>query len=266
MICKDEVGLWVEDSQDPIAKNYFTCIVKIQEVTMEHSLHMYEEDESSWDLACREKHLRIGERTLVMGIINTTPDSFSDGGETATVEAAVERAWKMVESGADLLDIGGESTRPGSTKVQLEEELRRVIPVIQAISRSSLDVPISVDTYKAEVARHALEAGAHIVNDIWGLKRDRQMAGVVSQYRCPVILMHNRENRNYGDFMKDVISDLRESIQLAHEAGIGNEQLMIDPGIGFAKDTGASLWMMGHLSEIVALGYPVVLGPQCNPP
>ena len=144
-------------------------------------------------LQCHNQTLQIGARTLIMGILNVTPDSFSDGGDYISVEKAVERAQQMAAEGADILDIGGESTRPGAQKVTLAEELRRVIPVVKAI-RAAVKIPISIDTYKAEVARQALEAGAHIINDVWGLRGDSGMAEVIVHFRCPIILMHNRKH------------------------------------------------------------------------
>ncbi|MCG0313227.1 MAG: dihydropteroate synthase, partial [Calditerricola sp.] len=146
-----------------------------------------------------------------MGILNVTPDSFSDGGRYNRLDAAVRRAVEMVEEGADMIDIGGESTRPGAVPLSLEEELERVIPVVERVARE-VDVPISVDTYKAEVARQALEAGAHLINDVWGLKADPDMARVAAEYGAPVILMHNRHDRHYRNLMADIVADLRESI------------------------------------------------------
>jgi dihydropteroate synthase len=203
--------------------------------------------------------LVLGQRTLVMGILNATPDSFSDGGRFNTVETAIERARQMEADGADILDIGGESTRPGHDPVPLEEELRRIIPVIQAV-REHVKLPISVDTYKAEVARQALEAGAHIVNDVWGFKREPEIAAVSAKYGCPVILTHNRDNRDYSNYVQDVLNDLRDSVRLAQDAGVADERIWLDPGIGFAKDYEENLELMGRLNEVVGLGYPVLLG------
>jgi dihydropteroate synthase len=203
--------------------------------------------------------LVLGQRTLIMGILNVTPDSFSDGGQYVSVDAAVQRARQMVEEGADLIDIGGESTRPGHMPVPLEEELKRVIPVIRAL-REAVHVPLSIDTYKAETARAALEAGAHIVNDIWGFRRDDRIAAVAAAHGCPVILMHNRQRREYTDLMGDVLQDLRASIAVARAAGVAEENIWLDPGIGFAKDYEDNLEVMGRLGEIVQLGYPVLLG------
>jgi dihydropteroate synthase len=204
--------------------------------------------------------LELGDRTLIMGILNATPDSFSDGGRYTNVEAAVAHAISMVEEGADILDIGGESTRPGFEPVSAEEELRRILPVIRAVRQALPHIPLSIDTYKAETARQALEAGAHIINDIWGLKGDPNMAAVVAEYRCPVIINHNRHARDYNDLVPDVLADLQGSVSLAHAAGIEEDQIWLDPGIGFAKTHEDNLEMLGRLSELSALGYPVLLG------
>lgn len=199
-------------------------------------------------------------RTLIMGILNVTPDSFSDGGKYNTVESAVRRAVQMIEEGADIIDIGGESTRPGHVPVSAEEELERVIPAIQAIREAvGEQVLISIDTYKSEVARAAIEAGADIMNDIWGLKRDSQMASLAAELGCPVVIMHNREVAVYNDLMADVVDDLEQSIRIAHQAGVREDQIILDPGIGFAKSHEENLIVMNHLEQIVALGYPVLL-------
>ncbi|KIL34975.1 dihydropteroate synthase [Cohnella kolymensis] len=203
--------------------------------------------------------LDLGQRTLIMGILNVTPDSFSDGGRFNDMEAAVERAREMAAAGADIIDIGGESTRPGHQGVSAEEEIKRVIPMILAV-RDAVKLPISVDTYKADTARQALEAGAHIVNDIWGFKKDAQMAAVAADYGCPVILMHNRTDRDYTDFIPDVLADLTASVQRARAAGVAEHNIWLDPGIGFAKDYDENVEMMGRLDEVVGLGYPVLLG------
>lgn len=210
-------------------------------------------------LICRDKIVTLGERTLIMGILNVTPDSFSDGGRFQDTRLAVAHAKRMVEEGADIIDIGGESTRPGAKRVTLEEELERVIPVVRALA-AEIDVPISIDTYKAEVARQALEAGAHIINDVWGLKEDPEMAVVAARFDCPVILMHNRKTTVYGDFIQDVIRDLRESVSIAKRAGVKDERIVLDPGIGFAKTYEQNLYLMSRLAEICAVGYPVLLG------
>ena len=204
--------------------------------------------------------LELGARTLIMGILNATPDSFSDGGRFNDTEAAVAHARAMVAEGADMIDIGGESTRPGFDPVPLEEELRRVLPVIRAVRETLPGVPLSVDTYKAETARQALEAGAHIINDIWGLKADPKMAQVAAEYGCPVIVSHNRHARDYADLVPDVAADLRASVAIARAAGVADNAIWLDPGIGFAKTYGDNMRLMGSLRYITSLGYPVLLG------
>lgn len=204
--------------------------------------------------------LELGSRTLIMGILNTTPDSFSDGGRYNEIEAAVRHAREMAAQGADIIDIGGESTRPGFEPVPLEEELKRVVPVIRAIREALPEMTLSIDTYKAETARQALEAGAHIINDIWGFKGDPKMAEVASSYGCPVILSHNRHDLHYSDLVTDVISDLRESIVIAKQAGVADEAIWLDPGIGFAKSYDDNVALMGQLDRLVEVGYPVLLG------
>lgn len=175
-------------------------------------------------VSCQGGSLELGSRTLIMGILNITPDSFfSDGGSYTDLSAAVIRAKQMIEEGADIIDIGGESTRPGAEKVSAAEEMRRILPVIEAL-KDEISIPISIDTYKAEVAKAALEAGAGIINDIWGLRLDREMAPLCAEYGCPVILMHNRSDMEYTDFIDDVRRDLLESISLARKAGIGEEK------------------------------------------
>lgn len=204
--------------------------------------------------------LELGNRTLIMGILNATPDSFSDGGRYTHVDAAVSHAQAMVSEGADILDIGGESTRPGFEPVGLEEELRRILPVIRAVREALPHVPISIDTYKAAAARQALEAGAHIINDIWGLKGDPNMAAVAAEYGCPVIISHNRHARDYNDLVPDVLADLHSSVSIASAAGVAEDRVWLDPGIGFAKTFNDNLELLGRLSELTALGYPVLLG------
>lgn len=205
------------------------------------------------------KTLELGDRTLIMGILNVTPDSFSDGGRYLAVEAAVAHAKKMVEEGADMIDVGGESTRPGFQPVSAEEELARVLPVIERLSKE-ISVPISIDTYKAEVARRAVAAGADIVNDIWGFKKDPDMAATVARLQCPAVLMHNRSEPVYRDFVREVKEDLLECVNLARAAGIADDRLVLDPGIGFGKTYAHNVELMGRLSDIVRLGFPVLLG------
>ncbi len=203
--------------------------------------------------------LDFEKKTIIMGILNATPDSFSDGGSFDRVDEAVKRAIEMVDEGADIIDIGGESTRPGARFIAAEEEIERVVPVIKAISKE-VNVPISIDTYKADVAREALAAGAHIINDVWGAKADANMKLVAAETKAPIILMHNREDRNYQSFFRDVMNDLYESISLVKDAGVSDEQIILDPGIGFAKNIQLNLEMMRHLHKLVAIGYPVLLG------
>jgi dihydropteroate synthase len=209
-------------------------------------------------IQCGPYTLDYGKKTLIMGILNVTPDSFSDGGKYFNLNSAIEHARQMVDNGADIIDIGGESTRPGHTPLSAEEELERVIPVVKAISEH-VRVPISVDTFKAEVARQSIEAGAHIINDIWGATRDPKMASVAAELNVPIILMHNRQNRNYQHFIRDALNDLYESIMLVKNAGVRDENIILDPGIGFAKDYSEDIEMMRNLDKLVATGYPVLL-------
>ena len=206
------------------------------------------------------KEFKIGERTYIMGILNVTPDSFSDGGKFNSVDHALKHVEEMINAGADIIDIGGESTRPNHTAVDLEEELSRVIPIIKAI-REKYDIPISVDTYKAKVAEEAIKVGANLINDVWGFKKDKDMASVAAKYNVPCCLMHNREKAEYKDYLNDVLSDLQESIDLAIDAGVKKENIILDPGIGFAKTYEENLILMDNL-EIIneKLGYPVLLG------
>ncbi|MFJ7738675.1 dihydropteroate synthase [Lysinibacillus sp. NPDC097287] len=197
--------------------------------------------------------------TFVMGILNVTPDSFSDGGKYYNVEAAVAQAKKMVADGAKIIDVGGESTRPGYERISDEEEIARIVPVIKALL-AEVPAIISVDTYKASVARAAVEAGAHIINDIWGAKSEPEIAQVAAELNVPIILMHNRVNTDYGtDFWTTAKADLEESIAIAHKAGVPDTHIILDPGIGFAKTTAQNITMMQHLDELVAMGYPVLL-------
>ncbi len=196
--------------------------------------------------------------TFIMGILNITPDSFSDGGKYNSVEAAVKQAKKMVADGAKIIDVGGESTRPGYERISDEEEINRVVPVIKALLR---EVPaiISIDTYKPAVARAAVEAGAHMINDIWGAKADPAMAAVAAAYNVPIILMHNRQNELYSHYWADFIKDLKGSIAIAKRAGVPDCHIILDPGIGFAKNLEQSIETMQRLDELSAMGYPVLL-------
>ena len=210
--------------------------------------------------------MKIGNRvfdtknhTYIMGILNVTPDSFSDGGKWNSLEAAKCHAAGMIAQGADIIDIGGESTRPGYTMISDEEEIARVVPVIEMI-KSEFDIPVSIDTYKSHVAKAALEAGADLVNDIWGLKYDEKMAGVIAKKNVACCLMHNRKTADYVDFMANVCRDLEETIAIAKKAGIPDENIMLDPGVGFAKSYENNLEVINRLEELQNLGYPVLLG------
>lgn len=196
--------------------------------------------------------------TFIMGILNVTPDSFSDGGKYNSVDAAVRQAKKMVADGAKIIDVGGESTRPGYERISDEEEIKRVVPVIEALVR---EVPavISIDTYKSAVARAAVEAGAHMINDIWGAQADPAMASVAAVYNVPIILMHNRNSEPYSNYWEDFIEDLKKSIDIVKQAGVPDQHIMLDPGIGFAKNLEQSIETMQRLEELSAMGYPVLL-------
>ncbi|NCU18412.1 dihydropteroate synthase [Pallidibacillus pasinlerensis] len=211
-------------------------------------------------LKTKTKNYDLAERTYIMGILNVTPDSFSDGGKYTSLDKALSHAIKMEKDGADIIDIGGESTRPGHTPISIEEEIERIVPVIQAV-RENTTVPISVDTFKAETARAALDAGADIINDIWGAKKDPEIADVAAEYDVPIILMHNREEENpkYNSIIDDMKRDLEESIEIALEAGVKKENIIIDPGLGFAKSMEEHLIVMNQLEELHTLGYPILL-------
>jgi dihydropteroate synthase len=217
------------------------------------------EGRSPVEIDCRGKILLLGERTLIMGILNVTPDSFSDGGSFYNHEVAIEHARAMVSEGADIIDLGGESTRPGHESISVEEELDRVIPVLEKLVRE-IDVPVSVDTTKAEVARRALLAGAHLINDQWALRADPDMAHVVAEYDVPLIIMHNQKGTEYNDLMGDMVQFFEESIDTAVNAGLAREKIIVDPGIGFGKTLEQNLETMRRLDELSCLGCPVLLG------
>ena len=199
------------------------------------------------------------EKTYVMGILNVTPDSFSNGGSYTSIDKAMEQTEKMIQQGADIIDVGGESTRPGHVQIGDEEEIKRVVPVIREIKKK-FDIPVSIDTYKSVVAKAALEAGADLLNDIWGFRYDEKMAELAAEYDVPVCLMHNRDNLDYDDFMEDVKKDLQISLDIAEKYGVKKENIMLDPGVGFGKTYEQNLMVMNHLEEIVDMGYPVLLG------
>jgi len=199
------------------------------------------------------------ENTYIMGILNVTPDSFSDGGKIIGIDAALRKAEEMKGDGAAIIDVGGESTRPGFTPISAEEEMERILPVIEAI-KARIDIPVSVDTYKSSVAEAAILAGADLINDIWGLKADPHMGDVIAKHNVACCLMHNRDVINYQDFILDVQKDLKETIDLAKKAGISDDKIILDPGVGFAKDYEQNLIAIRELEKIVELGYPVLLG------
>lgn len=202
---------------------------------------------------------QVAGSTYVMGILNVTPDSFSDGGKYNNTDAALKQAERMVEEGADIIDIGGESTRPGYQMISEKEEIQRTAQIIQLI-KERFDIPVSIDTYKSKVAEAALQAGADMINDIWGLKYDKEMAKVIATYGVPCCLMHNRNNTEYYNVVEDVKADLRETLTLARNAGIAEDKIMLDPGVGFGKTYEHNLEIIGKLGELRELGFPLLLG------
>ena len=210
--------------------------------------------------------MKIGRRefdtehhTYIMGILNVTPDSFSDGGKYNQLDAALKHAEEMAADGADILDVGGESTRPGHEQISVQEEIERVVPVIEKLS-ARFDIPVSIDTYKSQVASAALEAGAVLVNDIWGLKYDERMADVIAKSGAACCLMHNREKPEYVNFLPDVLMDLQKSINIAEKAGIAKEKIILDPGVGFGKTYEMNLEIIKQLNRLKFLEYPILLG------
>lgn len=204
------------------------------------------------------KEFDVMNGTYIMGILNVTPDSFSDGGKYDTQESVLMRAKQMQEEGASIIDIGGESTRPGYTPISAQEEIERVVPVIEKI-KANLDVPVSIDTYKSEVAAAAAQAGADMINDIWAFRYDKNMAQVTAKYNLPCVLVHNREHTNYNHFMKEVFNDMMESIRIAREAGVDEEKMILDPGIGFGKTYERNLELLKYLEDFHQFGYPMML-------
>ena len=210
--------------------------------------------------------MKIGNRefdvqneTYIMGILNATPDSFSDGGNYNSVDAALKHTEQMIQQGADIIDVGGESTRPGYTQITDEEEIDRVVPIIEGIKKE-FDIPVSLDTYKSHVAKAGIDAGVDLINDIWGLKYDEQMAEVIAKGNVACCLMHNRKDNLYNQFVDDVLSDLKESIDLAKKAGIAEDKIILDPGVGFAKDYEQNLLIVREVQRLQELGYPILLG------
>jgi len=222
---------------------------------------------------CGNLEMRWGERTYVMGILNVTPDSFSGDGVGDDIEAAIVRAKQLAEEGADIIDVGGESTRPGAPPVPVEEELKRVVPVIERLA-AELAVPISIDSYKSAVAEKALEAGARMLNDQWGLKSDPRLAELAARWNVPIILMSNqrdksrydaalkRDNADYADPIAEIVASLKGSLDIAAAAGVPRENIILDPGIGFGKSWRHDLVIIRRLAELKALGRPILIGPS----
>ena len=205
------------------------------------------------------KNFDTANHTYIMGILNVTPDSFSDGGKFQNLDAALKHAGEMVSDGADILDVGGESTRPGHSQITDQEEIERVVPVIERL-KQEFDVPVSVDTYKSAVAEAALTAGADLVNDIWGLKYDEQMAALIARHQAACCLMHNRKEAIYQQFLPDFLNDMEEGIRLAKAAGISDDKIILDPGVGFGKNYEMNLEIIRKIDCMHRLGYPVLLG------
>ncbi len=197
-------------------------------------------------------------RTYIMGILNVTPDSFSDGGRFDSIDKALKHTEHMITEGADLIDVGGESTRPGHIQISEEQEIERVMPVIEKI-KAEFDIPVSVDTYKSSVALEAIKAGADLLNDIWGFKYDIKMAALAAEYKLPCCLMHNRRVPVYEDFINDVISDLKESVDIAKTAGVTDDKIILDPGVGFGKTYEQNLEITNKTELLHTLGYPLLL-------
>jgi len=253
-------------------KHFEKLVLKLEQYPDLHPLgHSIKEtlkniSKTHYSIRCRKRTLTLGKRTLLMGVLNVTPDSFSDGGLFFDKEKAIDYGLKMVEEGADIIDIGGESTRPGSKPLELEEELRRVIPVIESLAKE-VDVPISIDTYKSIVAQRAIEVGAEIINDISGLHFDPSLAKVVAKNDNPLVLMHIRGNPetmqkdiHYDSLFSEILQYLKESIQRAESAGLDPRQIIIDPGIGFGKTVEDNLLIIKNLYEFRILGKPILLG------
>ena len=209
--------------------------------------------------------MKIGNRIFdtehdcyIMAILNVTPDSFSDGGKWNDVERAKQHAAQMIAEGAAIIDVGGESTRPGHQQITVQEEIDRVVPVIEML-KQNFDIPVSIDSYKSQVVEAALKAGADMVNDIWGLKYDRRVAQLIASYQVPCCLMHNRDNTDYENFLEDMCRDLEESLEIARAAGIPREKIILDPGVGFGKTYEQNLEVIHHLERLKDMGYPVLL-------
>lgn len=205
------------------------------------------------------KEFDLNNHCYIMGILNVTPDSFSDGGRYNNLDKALKHTEQMISEGADIIDVGGESTRPGHEVITDEEEISRVTPVIEAIKKN-FDIPISIDTYKGAVTEAALQAGADLVNDIWGFKHDERVAKLTAQYNAACCLMHNRDNTLYENFQKDFLSDMNECIDIAKRAGVSDDKIILDPGVGFGKTYEHNLEIINHVDILHELGYPILLG------
>ena len=224
-------------------------------------LETEEEKQNFGDLGMRigNKEFDTANHTYIMGILNVTPDSFSDGGKWSDLDAALFHTEEMIKDGAAIIDVGGESTRPGYTMLPDEEEIERVVPVIRAI-RERFDIPVSLDTYKSGVALAGLEAGADMINDIWGLKYDAAMADVIAKAGVPCCLMHNRKAPDYRDYVKDLLADLEETLEIAQRAGIPYKNICLDPGVGFGKTYENNLEIIHKLDALHTFGLPILLG------
>lgn len=215
----------------------------------------------AYDVPMAGGPLKLGRDPLVMGILNVTPDSFSDGGDFSALDAAIAHAEQLVGEGANIIDIGGESTRPGSDEVGVQDELDRVMPVLDALGERGLNTPISIDTYKALVADQAVQAGAKIINDVWGLQRDPEIADVAAQHRTPIIAMHwDTERDTARDLIDEITRWLTLSIEIALKAGVAKEAIILDPGFGFAKSFAENYELLNRLDELHALGFPLLVG------
>lgn len=213
----------------------------------------------TWQLA-HGRQLELGPRCLIMGILNVTPDSFSDGGRFAATDDALAQASRMIGEGADIIDIGGESTRPGSSPLTAEEEQARVLPVIRGVAEAH-DTIMSIDTYRASTAKKALEAGAHIVNDVWGLQKDPALAQLAADAGAGLVIMHTgREREKLPDVVDDQFVFLKQSLEIAHKAGVDDDHIVLDPGFGFAKDADENLSLIARFAELKHLGYPLLAG------
>lgn len=205
------------------------------------------------------RKFELGKHTYVMGILNVTPDSFSDGGKYTDTDSAVERVLEMIKEGADIIDVGGESTRPGAFPVSVEEQIERVMPVIERIKKET-DIPVSIDTYKAEVAKEAVKAGCDLVNDIWALQDSKLMAEVISEHNVACVLMHNREKPDYKDFRREVMTDLSNYVDNAVKCGILKDRIILDPGIGFGKTYEQNLELIRYIGDLHDFGCPILMG------